>query len=132
MAEFVEVMRQARRLCETKKCRACPLSNRDPIIGIDMCMLHPSKNSEDDVNYAEVESVIMQWAKEHPELVYPSWEEGWKQLFSAGENAPCLGCFDVKYYAGKCMEISCAECKNATMPAEIAEKLGIKPKEASE
>lgn len=129
MSEFVEVMRQARRLCETKKCRECPLANRDPSIGIAMCMLHPSKNSEDDVDYAEVGSVIMQWAEEHPEPVYPSWAEGWKQLFPAGENIPCLGLFDTKYYDGACMERSCAKCKNAPMPAEVAEKLGIKPKE---
>lgn len=132
MAEFVEVMRQARRLCETKKCRECPLSNRDPIMGIAMCMLHPSKNNEDDVNYAELESTIMKWAKEHPELVYPSWTEGWKQLFPDGDDVPCPGLFDTKYYDGACMERLCAKCKNAPMHPEVAEKLGVKPKEANE
>ena len=131
MAEFVEVMRQARRLCETKKCRACPLANRDEIIGIAMCMLHPSKNSEDDVDYAEVESVIMQWGKENPELVYPSWTECWKQLFPDGDGVPCPGRFDMKYYVKNCTEMSCAKCKNAPIPPEAAEKLGIKPKEAN-
>ena len=85
----------------------------------------------ENIDYVETERKIMDWAAEHPEPVYPSWAESWKQLFPAGENVPCLGCFDAKYYTGKCMEISCTKCKNAPMPAEFAKKLGIKPKEAS-
>lgn len=128
MAEFVEVMRQAERLCdaqrETGYCAKCPLQCEAGY------MLYGG--AVEDIEYAKVGHIVMQWAKEHPEPVYPSWTEGWKQLFPDGDDVPCLGLFDTKYYACKCMETSCAECKNAPMPPKIAEKLGIKPKEASE
>lgn len=127
MAEFAEVMRQARRLCEEQQNMDCCVSC--PMQGKEGCMVVADV---ENIDYVETERKIMDWAAEHPEPVYPSWAEGWKQLFPAGENVPCLGCFDVKYYAGKCREISCAKCKNAPMPPEVAEKLGIKPKEASE
>ena len=131
MAEFVEVMRQARRLCETKKCRACPLANRDEIIGISICMLHPSQNNEDDVDYAEVESVIMQWAAEHPEPVYPSWKEWQEKTFPNYQIGICQATFgeECPNPADIC---SCTECRMQPISAAIAEKLGIRPKEIDE
>lgn len=124
MSEFVEVMRQARRLCEEQQDMACCVSC--PMQGKEGCMVVADV---ENIDYVETERKIMDWAAEHPEPVYPSWAEGWKQLFPDGDDVPCLGCFDVKYYAEKCMEILCIKCKNAPMPAEIAEKLGITPKE---
>lgn len=124
MAEFVEVMRQARRLCEEQQNMDCCVSC--PMQGKEGCMVVADA---ENIDYVETERKIMDWAAEHPEPVYPSWAEGWKQLFPYGDDVPCLGLFDTKYYDGDCMERSCTKCKNAPMPAEIAEKLGIKPKE---
>ena len=59
------------------------------------------------------------------ENVYPSWNEVGKQLFPKAPWIPCpVGNFGV----GECVE-TCAECRARPIPAEIAEKLGIKPKE---
>ena len=125
--EFVEVMRQARRLCEMEECRKCPLYN----FSAGDCMMTLSYSCETDVDYGEAEKIILQWAKENPEPVYPSWEEAWKQLFPDGESTPCLRCYGKKYHTVRCLQVpsSCSECKNRPMPAEIAKKLGIKPKE---
>lgn len=127
MAEFVQVTVQARRMCNKcgENCFVCPLNSTGD------CILMLDNDNACDSDYAKTEDIVMQWAKEHPEPVYPSWAEGWKQLFPYGDDVPCLGLFDTKYYDGDCMERSCTKCKNAPMPAEIAEKLGIKPKEAS-
>lgn len=127
MAEFVEVMRQARRLCEEQQNMDCCVNC--PMQGKEGCMVVADA---ENIDYVETERKIMDWAAEHPEPVYPSWTECWKQLFPDGDGVPCPGRFDMKYYVKNCTEMSCAKCKNAPIPPEIAEKLCIKPKEASE
>jgi hypothetical protein len=122
MAEFAEIMRQARRLCAANggMCiqRNCPLDNGEA------CRLLPDHDGED---YNEVERIIMDWAKEHPEPVYPSWEEGWRQLFPDAKSTPCPECFGLKYSVPECAYLACPDCKSNPMPAEVAEKLGIEP-----
>ena len=76
MFEFTEVMRQARRMCETfcdVNCSKCPICNAK---ALDCGITVTSK-----MDCKEVERRVMQWAAEHPEPVYPSWKEGWRQLF---------------------------------------------------
>lgn len=127
MAEFVEVMRQARRLCEEQQNMDCCVSC--PMQGKEGCMVVADA---ENIDYVETERKIMDWAAEHPEPVYPSWAEGWKQLFPDAAHTPCPEI----YFGFKCdkdNEKYCFACKHyAPMPAEFAEKLGIKPKEASE
>ena len=62
MAQFTEVMRQAKRMCETQKnCLQCPL-----------CRL-PQGDGECALDYLlgvdldEIEQIIIAWAKEHPD-----------------------------------------------------------------
>ena len=121
MAEFVEVMRQERRLCAMHHCSSCPLNDFN---GYN-CMMCPDSTVSD----TKIEEIILQWAKENPEPVYPSFKEGWKQLFPDFSYTPCPSCFGEKYRNPKCANISCIDCYNAPIPAEIAKKLGIKPKE---
>ena len=56
MAEFIEVLRQGNRMCDSyDECRKCPLYN--------MCegdMFELYKKGE------EIEAIVMKWAKEHP------------------------------------------------------------------
>ena len=122
MAEFTEVMRQARRLCEEQQnidfCVRCPMQGKDG------CMVVADA---ENIDYVEVERKIMDWAKEHPEPVYPSWEEGWRQLFPDAKYTPCPNIFGHKYMVRDCKYLICTDCKSNPMPAEIAEKLGIKP-----
>ena len=68
MAEFAEIMRQARRLCAAHggicNYSNCPLDNGEA------CRLNIDLDGED---YNELERIIMDWAAEHTEPVYPSW-----------------------------------------------------------
>lgn len=127
MAGFVEVMRQAQRLCEMEECRKCPLYN----FSAGDCMMTLSYSCETDVDYGEAEKIILQWAKENPEPVYPSLNEAWKNLFPDALETPCpKRWFGENYYPiFVCAEHDCAYCKAVPMHPGIAEKLGIKPKE---
>ncbi len=128
MAEFKEVMRQRQRMCDKCKhpvyeCAGCPIE-----------MYEDCKNPPADMleNY---EAAIMKWAAEHPEPVYPTWKE-WQ-----GENFP-----DARFPISRChftrdgvcpftrdvFEGFCDSCRKQPIPADIAEKLGIKPKGAKE
>lgn len=109
MAEFKEVCKQWRRMCEEiQRCSAendeccalqCALGN-NPVCGelIDAT----------DKDLENAENVIMKWAKEHPEPVYPTWAEYLMHVYQ-----------DVSY----------ARILGETIPADIAQKLGIEPKE---
>ena len=120
MAEFKNVHRNMVRMCDAMRaedngCAPCPL---DGICAKFITL------SEDAI--ATIERVVTEWATKHPEPVYPSWDEGWKQLFPNGIDTPCPSEYDAKY-GHDCLKLSCLNCKRRPMPAEVAEKLGIKP-----
>jgi len=111
MAEFFEVMKQWRRMClkcdctgKYKKYDECPLKI---MIGSECSMENMSVS-----DLEKVEPVVMQWAAEHPEPVYPTWAE---YLTSIG-----------LYPKG--WEIYQTPLKQG-IPADIAQKLGLEPKE---
>ena len=111
MAEFVEVFRAAKRMCKRYDCAMCPLSEN----GFE-CMIKPGDEIEPD----EVERIVMDWAKEYPEPQYPTWEE-WLV-----KN----GILHYNYVGGTGKYIYTMEdAGRAQIPADIAEKLGIEPKE---
>lgn len=74
----------------------------------------------------------MKWAAEHPEPVYPSWEEAWKKLFPemASVRPPCVRYFlPTGEYQDICdrFDGECYKCNELPVPAEIAKKLQIRP-----
>ena len=76
MAEFMYIMEQVRRICyEHSDCEMCPLYK-----------IHNSSGCafdyyvSDGVSLDEVERRVMQWAAEHPEPVYPTWDEWQKSV----------------------------------------------------
>ena len=125
MSEFTDVMEQAKRMCKTFSdghCSECPIGNAD--------VLECGITVTSEMDCEEVERRVMQWAKKHPEPVYPTWDEWQNSVFPDAEIdiTPCtfgsrdrLNCF---------LEKTCSTCKEQQIPADIAEKLGIKPKEA--
>ena len=124
MAKFTEVMRQARRMCESFRdghCSECPIGNANSLeCGITV-------TSEMDCK--EVERRVMQWATEHPAPVYPTWREWQNSTFPDAHKfvKPCeFGRRD----RFKCKEKTCYQCISEPIPEDIAERLGIKPKEA--
>lgn len=128
MSEFKIVHRNMVRMCDAMRaedngCTPCPL---DGICAKFITL------SEDAIT--TIERVVTQWAAEHPEPVYPSWKEGWKQLFPEADirHTLCPEVFGDKYRCDWCHDDNddndnCDECLERPMPAEVAEKLGIKP-----
>ena len=125
MAEFQEVMKQAKRMCEASgdTCLKCPTDGG----GTCAFIKGPWRLTKEEI--AETERIVMGWAAKNPEQMYPSWNEAWKQLFptTAERNAPCVRYFMDKERAEMCCTAECRECHKQPIPADIAEKLGIKP-----
>lgn len=130
MAEFEYVMQQANRMCNTQT--MC--SDKCPAYVHRCCCVsvEPRNGNEYVIDYADAEARVLAWAKDHPEPVYPSWEEGWRQLFPDAKEVICpLTCVTGEMYDKYLMKCNsgmiCDDCKRTPIPAEIAKKLGIKP-----
>lgn len=124
MAEFVEVMKQKARMCESYHC-------------CSDCGLHHERNGTDmdcrdfiTHKAKEAEKIIAEWAAEHSEPKYPSWDVAWNQLFPDAQHpdAPCLKYMLPNNHPQMC-GVHCHECSKRPIPADIAERLGIKPLE---
>lgn len=119
MAEFTEVMRQVKRMCDatvSARCHECTLWRPET----ESCSLY---GDDDGVDYADMERRVMAWAAEHPAQRYPSWREAWQSLFPYAEEL-C----PAKLFGEDCPEdVECHQCVERPMSKKVAEKLGIKP-----
>lgn len=115
MSEFVQVMKDWRRMCQamdkefgSECCAHCPLDGCSAVYD----------EMDDSEDYAENERQIEAWAAEHPLPVYPTWYE---YLFNVirGENKWPVD--DHEF---------CRYLADTPIHADTAEKLGVKPKEA--
>ena len=107
MAEFQEVMRQWKRRFEAERTLV-----DSKVKGLDALWLAMD-------NPDEIESLVMSWAEEHPEPVYPTWrewliEQGVIQMVESERHDFLI----------PSMMLSVDE----PIPADIAQKLGIEPK----
>lgn len=131
MAEFAEVMRQANRICvRHEKCNDCPLAHQ--IDKFTNCDLNLTPCDFTDETILQIEVKVNQWAAENPEPQYPTWREWQKENFPyLPDSYPLVHpCNFMSIYDAKCDNHSnCGTCRDKPIPAEIAEKLGIKPKE---
>lgn len=121
MAEFAEVMKQVYCMCNEYKddgCCKCPLLLKGGRCRFQIYCLKTKPK--------KLERLIMDWAAERPEPVYPSWIDAWQQLFPGAKNVPC----PKLYFGDVCQDVAgegCFACKMSPIPAEIAKKLGIRP-----
>ena len=127
MAEFCEVMRQIKRLClahgEAECGTTCPLSDD----GFACSVAIDVPNDIEEKRLVEIERIVMDWAAAHPEPRYPTWKE-WQDTNFPNNDAlmrPCI--FESEEYFNCKREDGCENCMNKPIPADIAEKLGIKP-----
>lgn len=127
MAQFVEVMKQARRICDCHTainkdyCEGCLLET-----DYGGCMFDLLEKVDPEI----IERRIVDWAAEHPEPVYPSWYQYQETTFPGHTRWICPMAFGVECPSKSTTDAhTCKVCRNNPIPAEIAEKLGIKPKE---
>ena len=119
MAEFKEVARHWKRMCNknwrSTTCHGCPIAEHER--SYEAC-------SNIGVDISIMEEIIMEWAAEFPEPVYQTWAE-W--LAEKGAFGPFK---DIKTDFTE-IEILCKmrDMMFQPIPADIAEKLGIEPKE---
>lgn len=118
MVDFVQTMKDWRRMCQHmekiggyRSCDICPLGECNAIY-------------EDDVNtdYANVEEKVAAWAAEHP-VVYPTFGE-WLEK----QGIVKLVNSDRYEEDGRKVYMLLESVVNQ-IPADIAQKLGIEPKE---
>jgi hypothetical protein len=114
MADFVQTMKDWHRMCKTfttydekSCCEGCPIMALE--IDEHGCDAIFSEWA-DKADWEEVEDVIETWAAEHPEPVYPTWGQYFRRYYG------------LEYCKGH-------EMLFEHIPADIAEKLGIEPKE---
>lgn len=110
MAEYVEVMKQKKRMCNSTLCCKCDIFH----LSGESVVNCPQFISNDP---SKAEKIIMAWAAEHPEPVYPTWGE---YLASIGVLKPAQ--------AKNAYEVWFTQLCTTNIPAEFAEKLGIEPK----
>lgn len=129
MAEFHEVMKQKNRMCSAHAdCNDCPIGKCEEKRNKRLCC---------DAFISEypyvAEYFVMQWASANPEPVYPTWIDWWNENFEGDGRrmlTPCsfvspkeLGC---SIGHDGCM-VAPYKCWHTSIPAEVAQKLGIKP-----
>lgn len=104
MAEFQEVMRQAQRMCDYRRKHNLECGNCDAAHICGLKIRHVGL----DTLCADADAVML-WAAEHP-VVYPTWYEYLSDYYRAA--------FGDMFVISK-----------QPIPADIAQKLGIEPKE---
>lgn len=124
MSDFVQTMKDWRRMCrvyttdDESCCNGCPVVDfREHGCGAVFQM-------EDSIDWGRYEGAIREWAAEHPEPIYPTWLK-WlgEQGILNVTMLPTDTCGGIEIHGtitGKAYE---------HIPADIAQKLGIEPKE---
>lgn len=114
MAEFVTVMSEFMRLCESfKHCEDCPVNQAG--FSCDCDHQGYSKTGAE-----ELEHIIMTWAAEHPEPVYPTWGEWLLKQGVIRAGTESRNGFTYQTVTDKLF---------AQIDADIAEKLGLSRRE---
>ena len=84
--------------------------------------------------FHRVEKIAMDWAAKNPASTYPTWEE-WRVANFPDTSSPITPCHFMTtsewYDISGCVCEVCAVCRSKPIPAYIAKKLGIKPKEGA-
>ena len=118
MSDFVQTMKDWRRMCMAMEklrpddsCCGCPLE------GYGCPAIYEKDSSH--VDYSDVERNVTAWAAEHPEPQYPTWM---KWLTDVGAIPKAISWDEPLVEA-------VYDAIQEHIPADIAEKLGIEPKE---
>lgn len=122
MAEYTEVMKQQKRMCKyyekiSDSCEGCPIHEEEIAY---ICCEAPCAIDIKDVDKAE--KLIMAWAVEHQEPVYPTWGEWLLQQGIIRAGTETRNGFTYQTVTDKLFD---------PIDAKTAEKLGIPPVEVT-
>lgn len=120
MAEWKDVIHQIVRICKLQKgaCGTC-------ILSAESCPNSVRFDLNDEAGFVNIEKAIMTWAAANPEPVYPTWRD-----FLAEKGELCKNWKDIRVISTTGNGVSGVIgwfYKN--IPADVAQKLGIEPKD---
>lgn len=104
-----------------KGCDKCPAGRLRSANGV--CLVRRIANVD---NCEEQIEGLRAWAAEHPAPRYPTWTE-WQQKMFPDASEVMVPCSFASVDKFGCDGFLCEECREQPIPADIAEKLGIKP-----
>lgn len=119
--DFVQTMKDWKRMCNA-------MGQEDEYTACDKCDLRdfgcPAIYEKEcnSADWKHVERVVAKWAAEHPEPVYPTWKK-WL------EEQRVVVHFDSVSEKGTKVKWELTNKSNCRIPADIAQKLGLQPKE---
>lgn len=124
MSDFVQTMKDWRRMCATRSklhddpCEGCSL---------EAFGCSPIYEDEADTDYSVVERKVSDWTAEHPEPKYPTWIEWLEEIGVAGRLPSPEPVFteNQEFYLRK---LGFTPKAHIPIPADLAEKLGLEPK----
>ena len=128
VAEFTKVAHEWVRMCKAYSdagdCIKCPMVT-NPICG---CMSDDNGASDKEISKAEAD--IMSWAAEHLEPQYPTWMEWLHDLGLIVRREGTFTEYGPNEVFSAIKKVDILTIKGyQSIPADIAQKLGIEPKE---
>lgn len=118
MADFVQTMKDWRRMCKAQDDTTCGACSSCPMGDDGKSCMAVYEDEFEAVDFAHIEQTVTEWAAEHP-VVYPTWGE-WLESF---------GVVEVTKAKDRIITVMMKPELLNSIPADIAEKLGIEPKE---
>lgn len=122
MAEWKEVATQWKRMCKVfwtpVSCKGCPIVEHERAYGA--C-------SAADIDVVSMEEIVMSWAVENPEPVYPSWAEWLLEVGGGKERNIETSGYCGNTYVTEVEHFVAA--LDSPIPEHIAKSLHIAPKE---
>lgn len=104
-----------------KGCDKCPASKLRSANGV--CLVRRIAKVD---NCEEQIDGLRSWAADHPAQRYPTWREWQERMFPYRDRniSPCEFDDSSRF---NCKAKNCGQCMDEPIPADIAEKLGIRP-----
>ena len=130
MADFVQTMKDWRRMCKAYTtdndscCEGCP------VVDFHEHGCGAIFEMEDSTDWKRYADTIKAWAAEHPEPVYPTWREWLIKLGIVSFDMDFRALLDTRPTTlANTVKAYINEEGSKPIPADIAQKLGIEPKE---
>lgn len=103
MAEFIDVMKQKARMCNSKRCGECELSYHNNGSGLN-CHIMTEENPE------KAEEIIMKWVEEHPDPAKTNAEK-LKEVFGVDILKNTQNCIGIRCPEEMRFKKTCDDCE---------------------